>query len=36
MRIKGRDELRIKVKEVKSYWILRKDEIQAESFKDQF
>lgn len=36
MRIKGRDELRIKVKEMKSYWILRKDEIQAESFKDQF
>ena len=36
MRIKGRDELRIKVKQKESYWILRKDEIKAESFKDQF
>lgn len=36
MRISRRDELWLKFKNKSSYWILRSEPIQAESFKNQF
>ena len=36
MRIAGRDELSLKFKKTSTYWILRKEPIQSESFKRQF
>ena len=36
MRLCGRDELRLKFTRRASHWILRKDPINAESFKNQF
>ena len=36
MRVFRRDELRIKMNEKSSYWILRKEMIKSDSFKNQF
>jgi hypothetical protein len=36
MRLRGRDELRLKFKKETSYWISRNEPIKAESFKQQF
>ena len=36
MRLSGRDELRLKFKKKNSHWILRKEPILADSFKNQF
>ena len=36
MRLCGRDELRLKFTQKASHWILRKESINAESFKNQF
>ena len=36
MRLCGRDELRLKFTQKTSHWILRKESINAESFKNQF
>ena len=36
MRLRGRDELRLKFKKKTSHWILRNELITAESFKQQF
>jgi len=36
MRLFGRDELRLKVKEQRSHWLQRKTEINSESFLNQF
>ena len=36
MRFFRRDELRIKMNEKSSYWILRKETIKSDSFKNQF
>ena len=36
MRLSGRDELRLKFVQRKSYWILRNEPIKSESFKNQF
>lgn len=36
MRLKGRDELRIKLSKKPSHWILRIEPIKSESFKNQF
>ena len=36
MRFVGRDELRLRVEEKKTYWINRKEAICAPSFKNQF
>ena len=36
MRLSGRDELRLKFKKKTSHWIMRKDPILADSFKNQF
>ena len=36
MRIAGRDELGLKFKKTSSHWILRKEQIQSDSFKRQF
>ena len=36
MRFFRRDELRIKMNEKSSYWILRKEMIKSDSFKNQF
>ena len=36
MRLGGRDELRLKFRKRKSYWIERKESINAESFYNQF
>jgi hypothetical protein len=36
MRLSGRDELRLKFKNKTSYWILRNEPIQGDSFRRQF
>ena len=36
MKLVGRDELRLKLKNKPSYWTLRSDQVQSESFKYQF
>ena len=36
MRINGRDELRLKLQNKASHWILRSEPFQEESFKNQF
>ena len=36
MRLSGRDELRLKVTQKASHWILRGESIKSESFKHQF
>ncbi len=36
MRLSGRDELRLKYTQKISHWILRKEAIKSESFKNQF
>ena len=36
MRLSGRDELRLKIKNKSSYWIERSERIQSDSFKKQF
>ncbi len=36
MRLSGRDELRLKFKNKTSYWILRNEPIQRDSFRRQF
>ena len=36
MRLSGRDELRLKFKNKTSYWILRNEPIQGDSFRHQF
>ena len=36
MRLSGRDELRLKLKNKTSYWILRNEPIQRDSFRRQF
>ena len=35
-RIFGRDELKMKSRQLKTYWIAREDSIEPNSFKDQF
>jgi hypothetical protein len=36
MRLRGRDELRLKIKERSSHWIKRETPLQTDSFKQQF
>lgn len=36
MRLKGRDELRLKFSDKESHWIVRSGSIESESFKKQF
>ena len=36
MRMKGRDELHLKFKKKVTYWISRKEQLQPDSFKNQF
>ena len=36
MRLFGRDELKLKLKKKKSYWITRKNLIHQNNFKQQF
>jgi polyferredoxin len=36
MRLKGRDELKLKFKKKKDHWIFRNDPIKINSFKNQF
>ncbi len=36
MKISGRDELRLKIKNRNSHWIIRTEPIEAESFRNQF
>ena len=36
MRLKGRDELRLKFNNKVTHWILRRESIESESFKNQF
>jgi len=36
MKLYGRDELRIKFKKSTSYWIVRENQINSDSFSNQF